>query len=239
MPLANYAVKRLINSLRLMLDTSAFHFLFCGNLAFIAELWFIMQPLCFTRQSFFVKSFFHSRQGRKFSILWSLVVIVTWKRVKELKRVRGVWFRNRLRCRNRTYDHPWHFLCSNFSLAFSMTIPRLIDGKRRDFASILRQIATGLEWVILKDVWECDLVKVARDWALFNTVLITGCTTNWRANWYCIQFYWSRRRRNGVLSVCGMGLFVVGWGTVDSRAAVSSAFWSPRKHRNTQFINHA
>ena len=90
MPLANYAVKRLINSLRLMLDTSAFHFLFCGNLTFIAELWFIMQPLCFTRQSFFVKSFFHSRQGRKFSILWSLVVIVTRKRVKELKRVRGV-----------------------------------------------------------------------------------------------------------------------------------------------------
>ena len=45
--LANYAEKRK-NSLRLMLNASAFQFLYGGNLAFIVELWFIMQLLCFT-----------------------------------------------------------------------------------------------------------------------------------------------------------------------------------------------
>ena len=226
-----------------MLNTSAFQFLYGGNLAFVVKLRFIMQLLCFTLPPkwpprFFVNSFFHSRQSRKFSIFLSHVVVITCLK-EQLKRLGGVWFRNRLRGRNRTYDNRWHFLCSNFLLAFSMTISRLIDENRRDFASLLRQIATGLEWVASKDVWECDLVKVARDeakqkdarewavrrdardwaalkdardWAMFNTVLITGCTTNWRANWYCIQFYWRRSKRNGVLSVCGTGLFVVGWG---------------------------
>ena len=163
-------------------------------------------------------------------------MIVTWVK-KQLKRLGGVWFRNRLRGRNRTYDHRWHFLCSNFVLAFSLTISvdwsMKIEGISLHFYN---KIVIGLECVASKDVWESDLVKVARDgaklrdalvrrdardwaalkdardWAMFNTVLITGCTTNWRANWYCIQFYWRRSKRNGVLSVCGTGFFVVGWG---------------------------
>ena len=36
-PLANYGEKRLINSLRLMLNRSAFQFLYGGNLAFVVE----------------------------------------------------------------------------------------------------------------------------------------------------------------------------------------------------------
>ena len=117
-------------------------------------------------------------------------------------------FRNRLHGRNRTYDHPWHFLFSNFPLAFSMTSSRLMDEKRRDFASLLRQIATVLEWVVLKDLWECGLVKVARDraklrdareWAVRKGRAGMGCVLKDSRDWAALKDAWDWAIFNTVL----------------------------------------